>query len=145
MKTRTGFVSNSSSSSFIVAFDELPEGSDSLRRLIFGDVDAADTMYLDGYRTSYASLARDLWAVMQEQLPICCEHKLRHTIASKAYSAVGYDDNKEVDAFLEEHKEKTIIVFEIGDNHGDIGWGRQGRALMEADIFKDFPHLKINN
>jgi len=37
MKTRQGFVSNSSSSSFIVAFSKMPESADEVKELLFGD------------------------------------------------------------------------------------------------------------
>ncbi len=37
MKIRNGFVSNSSSSSFIVAFEKLPESVDETKQMLFGD------------------------------------------------------------------------------------------------------------
>lgn len=37
MKIRSGFVSNSSSSSFVIAIDKLPESADEVRGLFFGD------------------------------------------------------------------------------------------------------------
>ena len=37
MKIRNGFVSNSSSSSFIVAFPEKPKSAEHVRKMMFGD------------------------------------------------------------------------------------------------------------
>ena len=37
MKIRNGFVSNSSSSSFVVAFDKKPETVEELKKLLFGE------------------------------------------------------------------------------------------------------------
>lgn len=43
MKTRNGFVSNSSSSSFIIAFPHKPENVDELRTMVFGNAPPDDT------------------------------------------------------------------------------------------------------
>jgi len=45
MKTRNGFVSNSSSSSFIVAFKDVPESVEELEKMLFG----AETEYPNPY------------------------------------------------------------------------------------------------
>ena len=68
MKTRTGFVSNSSSSSFIVAFRGLPESVDQLEAVLFHNYRGAiyDSCYCNSATTR--EIAEQVWADMQKQL-----------------------------------------------------------------------------
>lgn len=45
MKIRNGFVSNSSSSSFIVSFDKKPSSAEELREILFGDKEYIEHRY----------------------------------------------------------------------------------------------------
>jgi len=86
MKIRNGFVSNSSSSSFIVAFDEIPESADALQELLFGDTQELD-VYGDPVPTK--TLAQVVWNDIQAQL-----HKLPYsleTIADDLHNLVYWD------------------------------------------------------
>lgn len=47
MKTRYGFVSNSSSSSFILSLDKKPETVEEMKKLLFGDAEFYDDPYYD--------------------------------------------------------------------------------------------------
>jgi len=65
VKIRTGFVSNSSSSSFVVAFDSIPESAHSLQTLLFGDARKWE-VYDDSVPTR--TLAQIVWRDIQAQL-----------------------------------------------------------------------------
>jgi len=65
MKIRSGFVSNSSSSSFIVYFKEVPKSKEELKKLLFGD----RTEYHYPYGTEFFPtdvVADVVWKDMQE-------------------------------------------------------------------------------
>ena len=49
MKIRKGFVSNSSSSSFIVAFPKMPESVEEVKQMLFGDKEVYEHPYPENY------------------------------------------------------------------------------------------------
>jgi hypothetical protein len=65
MKLRSGFVSNSSSSSFIVAFDGLPNYRRDLQELLFGD---EKTWSMYDYTFDTKTISEVVWRDIQAQL-----------------------------------------------------------------------------
>lgn len=65
MKIRSGFVSNSSSSSFIVSFDKLPENAAAVQKLLFAD---EETVKLYDYVVPTSEMAEKVWGDIQRQL-----------------------------------------------------------------------------
>ena len=97
MKLRNGFVSNSSSSSFVVAFDKLPKSATEVKQLLFGDAKewSADGMTHPAYTFPTEVLADVVWGNIQAQ-----KHKLpysRDCIAGEmdnlAYLHLHYPDD----------------------------------------------------
>jgi hypothetical protein len=68
MKTRSGFVTNSSSSSFIVCFDydQLPNSADDVKKLLFGD---AERYSVYDYETETGRIAEVVWNDMHTMKP----------------------------------------------------------------------------
>lgn len=67
MKTRTGFVSNSSSSSFVVAFPHIPKGVAEVHELLF-KTDRTGTVDYYEYETSTTNVAAQVWDDIHAQL-----------------------------------------------------------------------------
>lgn len=65
MKLRNGFVSNSSSSSFLVVLDELPKSATEVKQLLFGDVKFWKKY---DYTVRTEDIADVLWSDIQAQL-----------------------------------------------------------------------------
>ncbi len=64
MKIRNGFVSNSSSSSFIIAFPKKPKTFEDIRKYIFGDIEGND-LYQDS-DISYNEISKHIFKVIKK-------------------------------------------------------------------------------
>jgi len=86
MKSRSGFVSNSSSSSFIVGFDEKPRSAAFLRKLLFGDME-----FIQYYDNSYstAEIAQTIFNDLKGARPVNLA-KIIKTVRSGHFP--GYPD-----------------------------------------------------
>lgn len=68
MKIRNGFVSNSSSSSFLVPFDKVPESLEELKNLMFPDKELNSIVKDDDEGVSVFSLVRDIYKYLKDPL-----------------------------------------------------------------------------
>jgi len=87
MKTRNGFVSNSSSSSFIVAFDKIPNNIEELQILLFGN---EKTLEKYSYSITTSKAAETIWSLMQEQIKVreLLDEKIKKEFELLAFSII---------------------------------------------------------
>lgn len=164
MKIRNGFVSNSSSSSFVISFHTNPKNVDEVRRQMFGD-----QIYHEGHST--LTIAEHVFRQIQEQGKATREQvfdsihngwfgpykglpgyfdmwkTLRHLdFGTKEYKEAekkGDETNTKhakaiVDKFMEDNKGRTLFVVEYAD---DTEWG----GMMEhSGIFDNIPHIQTS-
>lgn len=163
MKIRNGFVSNSSSSSFVVAFKKLPETVDEMLQMLFGDEKTFTSDYYGNFSAQNVAetVFNDLQRFVSE------EKKLDNTNLKDElngwlddfpkyppYSNSGADKEnmdkwrkrcdeiREATAakFLAETEGCTLVKFRYSDNDGDFM-----AALEHGDIFYKLPHITVNN
>ena len=114
MKIRTGFVSNSSSSSFVFAFDKAP-------------ATAGEVVDLFGEGCGEAAMA--VWSLMKGKTLLQASD-----VREELERHWGGDEDL-LAPFLEKHKEKVFFVFECGDHHGDYA-GDFGYEMESAQSEK---------
>lgn len=164
MKIRNGFVSNSSSSSFLVAFPRPVESAEDLQDFLFKSKESFD---YDGHTYSAAEVVDALYS--EKMMPLTFE-ELRTEIEGGWFPGMpdypfcdlhapeneqkriqdAYRDKFErfMDAryreFLEQTPGSVYYRFSVGDNHGDV-IGALGAALENGDVWDEILHIRCNN
>ena len=159
MKIRNGFITNSSSSSFIVAFPYAPKSVKDVQKLLFGDEDLI-TCYDETART--ADVAKRVFSDLKNQRPNDMssivgnmDPDIDHSdftsvdgsFAEKMYQlALKRIAQHDADTFISESAEilgvskndMAIYVFDYGDDSGD--------GLFEhGEIFGALPYKQISH
>lgn len=171
MKIRTGFVSNSSSSSFVVLFPSEPQNVDDVKKMLFGDQEEYYGMYDEGGWSTNA-VAKTIWNDICDQQKN--DFEKAKDILSNDYNGPDYDDfshiednNERWEAYgvaLEAYGKKLLKEFfnirklklkklnneSIEDGtvlycfeYGD--GDSYGSALEHGDLFEKLKYIKISN
>jgi len=166
MKHRQGFVSNSSSSSFIVGFDKVPESAEELHTMMFPEgehtiqpydhsassTQVAETVFEDmtdqlKFKTARKALIADLSCIYTNEI------RTNWRGLERQYKSEGMDlydmwekiedDLKPlrmslIENFLSTVEDKILFRFEYGDDDS------YGALLEHGDIFRNLPHFKLS-
>jgi len=98
MKIRNGFVSNSSSSSFLVMWDKKPESQDELKNILFGEKIAISEMYSDRVVSTdelAKTLFRDLTEATNDTIRQENHHYCSYWFNKYEWSSLGYKTKEE--------------------------------------------------
>lgn len=163
MKIRNGFVSNSSSSSFVVCFKKVPKTADELRTMLFGKEHRYNSPYEEKFWPT-TEVAELVFSQMTKPLKTKeIEEELSNGWLPGMPSLRDFEkkekDGKtwsyDWDGYNKAHKEfahscwerfskkvgkGTFYVFSYSDNDGDFQ-----SALEHGDLFKSLPHICISH
>jgi len=161
MKTRHGFVSNSSSSSFVVGFNSVPQTQEELKQLLFGDKKAI-SMYGYGITTEKAS--KIIWDDLQGQQPLTFKQIVKEISCNwfedlepshQMYKMPPEEREKEYANYRKRVKVRaTEIAKKMVDESGDDtkffrfhyeDHTNDGTVLEHGPTFETVPHYRISN
>ena len=137
MKIRSGFVSNSSSSSFVVAFDKKPTNSYEVLEVLFpldpitgrGEGKVANPYGEGG--VDALSAATIVWEQMKDQKPMTKKQILEEIRSGyfEGYPDRDFSVDDEPDQMRKEYKEKTGK--DINDEDADPEWKKKWNAAWK--------------
>ena len=137
MKIRNGFISNSSSSNFIVAFPREPKTVEDVKEMVFRDSPVLEDPYYNKNDDYYKKRASSYPADMVAQT-IFGDIQLQKPNNHKAiYEAV--DDKQEAKEFLSKNTNQFIYVFNYADENGNYFC-----ALEHGDLFCNLQNIVIS-
>ena len=172
MKTRSGFVSNSSSSSFIVAFKKVPKSVAEMQKMLFGKQLYYSNPY---YNPEYKDESEHSWLAQEVSIrvfedmkntvqPNEIEEELKHGYIVDEFApkyndfsstVIGGDWEKRHENWLEatEKYAKSVAKDFIKDNPEATFYkfrysdndGNLDTALEHGDLFNRLPHVKVGN
>jgi hypothetical protein len=157
MKIRTGFISNSSSSSFIVALDKIPETIEETMKIFglgdgFGDVDMATVILADLRKPENLLFTKAMvyeafgygWHNGEPKYPcVSYDHTTeeeRKAVYKKWDEEKTAFTNEKADQFMHDHQGKVFIKLHYSDNDG-----RRGAQLEHGDHFYQGFVYRISN
>ena len=154
MKVRNGFVSNSSSSSFIVVLDKKPETSSELKKVLFGKKETYKYEWGENvYQTS--DIAEKVFNDMEESIRLTTMEELfgefegiendRFYRETDNFPSTDADRElildrakKEYSKFVEKNSDKFVFLVSYADDGGQA-------HLEHGPLFDRVEHLRISH
>lgn len=166
MKIRAGFVSNSSSSSFIVAFPRVPKSAEEVHEMMFPKGPEDICPYGDSY--SSQTVAEEVWSEVQKKKSRLAKREVTDQIVQGSFPGQPeydfeayrpseeedwYEDKDAMDDFREKERaaaqkladkflaqagNRPLYLLDYEDNTSF------GSAMEHGDVFHHIPNIRIS-
>ena len=161
MKIRTGFVSNSSSSSFVVAFPRIPQNVDDMKKMLFGDEEsyfvgdkytkisitaeeAATTVFRDFLEQGNPASFEEISKTLKSDISFDTLDKYKNGDGSIDWDGYNYASakygNECTESFMKKNEGKFIFIFSYADEDGAYF-----SAMEHQGLFTNLEHERISN
>jgi hypothetical protein len=160
MKIRNGFVSNSSSSSFIIALEKVPENADEIHQILFGNIKyisiydnkidtktMAKVIFKDITESGFATdedIAEEMNGGHSDRFPQFPDlykipNEEREEVYKKYCEKCEKIAHEMAEEFISNHEGMSFFIVEYSDNDGPLY-----STMEHGNIFSRIPHVRIS-